>query len=321
MIALFAALAIGIVSYIIFNVMFPKAVQDESGNFMAQALDRLYEENRTQESSSGNVLREQLSEEHPLVRHIFSLRATQPMYELAIQAGYAGHLHMIIIMFLGFGFGVFLFLSMIGQTLLAIIAFPVGGYVLTARQCRKKIAARNRKFLDQFPDALDMIVRSVKSGFPLSVALQMLSENTEDPLRSEFRQVVDEVTAGRPLSQALSRLALRVNESDIRFFVVVLTVQQETGGNLAEIIGNLSNVLRKRKQLRHKIKAMTSEGRATGLILGGLPVLVFFALYFIQPDYLNPFFYDPLGHMILGSCIALLFICYLVVKQMINVDL
>jgi tight adherence protein B len=149
----------------------------------------------------------------------------------------------------------------------------------------------------------------------------MLAENAEDPVRAEFRQVTDEIALGRTLAQALSRLAARINEPDIRFFVVVLTVQQETGGNLAEIVSNLSNIIRKRKQIRHKIHAMTSEGRATGYVLGALPVVVFLALYFIQPGYLEPFFHDPLGQKFFAGAIALIVSCYFVIKQMINVDI
>jgi tight adherence protein B len=166
-----------------------------------------------------------------------------------------------------------------------------------------------------------MIVRSVRSGFPLSVALQMLAEQAEEPIRSEFRQVTDEVALGRNLNQALARLSTRLNEPDVRFFVVVLSVQQETGGNLAEIVGNLSMIIRKRKQLRHKIRAMTSEGKATGIILGGLPVLVFIALYFVQPGYLDPFFNDPSGRMMFAGVLGLLGLCFFVIKQMINVDI
>ena len=187
--------------------------------------------------------------------------------------------------------------------------------------CGKVVKKRNHKFINNFPDALDMIVRSVRSGFPISVAMQMLAENAEEPVRSEFRQVTDEIALGRSLPQALARLASRINEPDIRFFVVVLTVQQETGGNLAEIVSNLSGIIRKRKQLRNKIRAMTSEGKATGLILGGLPVFVFLMLYFMQPGYLAPFFNDPLGMNLFGSAIALMVVCYFVIKQMINVDI
>ena len=195
------------------------------------------------------------------------------------------------------------------------------GYYLPYKNCLSKVRKRNKLFIDQFPDALDTIVRSVRSGFPLSVALQMLAQNTDEPVRGEFRQVADEIALGRNLNQALARLSTRINEPDIRFFTVVLSVQQETGGNLAEIVGNLSNVIRKRKQLRHKIHALTSEGRMTGWVLGMLPVLVFVALYFVQPGYLQPLFIDPLGNILLGTVVALMTVCFFVVRSMVNVEI
>jgi tight adherence protein B len=205
--------------------------------------------------------------------------------------------------------------------IMSLLISAIMGYLIPYRHCRKRVMKRNRQFIEQFPDALDMIVRSVRSGFPLTTALQMLAENSEEPLRGEFRQVVDEMTAGRSVSQALARMATRINEQDVKFFAVVLAVQQDTGGNLAEIVGNLSGILRKRKQLRGRLMALTSEGRATGYILGGLPIFVFGILYVTNPKYLAPFFYDPLGMMMLGVVVGLIAICAFVVKQMINVDI
>ena len=318
---LLIALGVGIGAYILFVIAVPKAVPKDSDNYLKSALDRLAEENKIAEQARTDVLRDQLSDAPSLVRLILGNALMRPVYELALEAGYLNNLQKILILMLLSGT-----IALCGGLLLGlgplsfVIALAVA-YLYPLRHCRKVIRKRNRKFIDQFPDALDMIVRSVRSGFPLSVALQMLSENAEEPIRSEFRQVTDEVAMGRNLSQALTRLTTRINEPDVRFFVVVLTVQQETGGNLAEIIGNLSGIIRKRKQLRHKIKAMTSEGKATGYVLGGLPVLVFLALYFVQPGYLEPFFNDPLGRMYFASAIGLLVACYFVIKQMIAVDI
>ncbi len=318
---LFAAIGIGILAYVIFVMIVPKAVPKESDDYLRSALDRLAEENRAAEAARNEVLRDQLNQESALVRSIFALPFMRPIYKAGLEAGYQGELQsLLVIMLIAFGMSL-----LIGYALhLGVLSILLGvllGYYLPLRNCQKRIMKRNRKFIDQFPDALDMIVRSVRSGFPLAVALNMLAENAEEPVKGEFRQVTDEIALGRTLSQALNRLAVRINEPDIRFFVVVLTVQQETGGNLAEIVGNLSNIIRKRKQIRHKIHAMTSEGRATGYVLGALPCLVFAALYFIQPGYLDPFFSDRLGEELFGGVIALLVTCYFVIKQMINVDI
>ena len=318
---LIAALAIGIVSYIGFVFLFPKALPDEGADYVQQALDRIYEENRQAQEEQMAVMRDQLKQENILVRVVMGSPAMRVLYEAALQAGYQQKLGFVMLVALGAFVGAALLAWQLGLGVLSILAGAAAGFLVPYQHCRKRVKARNRKFIDQFPDALDMIVRSVRSGFPLSVALQMLAENTQDPVRAEFRQVVDEIALGRSLPQALSRMAARMNEPDIRFFVVVLSVQQETGGNLAEIIGNLSSVIRKRKQLRHKIHAMTAEGRATAWVLSLLPVVVFIALYFVQPTYLSAFWLDPLGQVLFGTACAFIVMCAFVVRQMINVDI
>lgn len=318
---LLIALLVAVGAYVLFVIAFPKAVPEDKNANIRNALDRLYEENRANENSSEAIFRDQLNEQDPMVRSLFSLPFMKPLYEAGVQAGYQNNLkQLLLIMIMGFTFGILLTV-LLGLGLKGLPIALVLGYLLPLHQCKRKLKARNKKFIDQFPDALDMLVRSVRGGFPLSTALQMLAENAEDPVKEEFRKVNDDIALGRTLGQALGRLAVRINEPDVRFFVVVLAVQQETGGNLSEIIGNLSGVIRKRKQLRHKIKALTSEGKATGLILGGLPVFIFVLLYFVQPGYLQPFFHDPTGQMLLGVVGGLLGVCFLIVKAMINIDI
>jgi len=318
---LFAALGIGIVSYIGFVLLFPKAVPEDTRDYVSTALDRLYQENKTAQAEQTNVMRDQLLEQSPLVRLVLALPFMNPLYEAGLQAGYLNKFDSLIIrMFITIAIALAVCLKL-GLGVLSVILALVVGYYMTYKHCTNRVRNRNKQFIDKFPDALDMIVRSVRAGFPLSIALQMLAENAEEPVRTEFRQVADEIALGRSLNQALVRLASRINEPDIRFFTVVLSVQQETGGNLGEIVGNLSNVIRKRKQLRNKIRAMTSEGRATGMVLGGLPVFVFVILYAIQPDYVGVFFTDPMGKMMLGGVAGLMTLCFFIVRQMIDVDI
>lgn len=314
------AILLGIAAYILFMIAVPKAAPEDKDSNVKAALERLYQENRSSETGT-QVLRDVLTEQPAFMRVLFSLSIMRPLYQAAVQAGYLEDMSRILIIMVMAASAVLALFVFSGNLLVGVPAALLLSYYIALRHCNKRIRARNRAFMDRFPDALDMIVRSVRSGFPLNTALQMLAENAEEPVKSEFRQVVDDLALGRNLSQALSRLALRINEPDIRFFVVVLAVQQETGGNLSEIVSNLSGVIRKRKQLRHKIKAMTSEGKATGWVLGALPVLVFTALWFIQPGYLQPFFTDPLGQMLFGATIALLMLCFFVVRAMINIDI
>lgn len=201
--------------------------------------------------------------------------------------------------------------------MLGVIAVPF----FFLRYLQGRIQARNRKFINNFPDVLDMIVRSVRSGFPLNTALKMVAENMEPPVSTEFRQVIDEIALGRSTDDALMRLTQRIDEQDVKFFIVVLRVQQETGGNLAEVVSNLSNVIRKRKQLRLKIRAMTSEGRATGWILGAIPVALFAALYFIAPAHLEPMFTTDKGNILLGVAVSLVVLAQVIVRKMLNVEI
>ncbi len=319
--ALLVALGVGIVSYIAVMLLFPKALPQDTGDLTRQALDRIYEENRKGESAQQAVLREGLLEESAFIRAIFTLSFMQPMYEAAVQAGYQKQMPMLLGMMVVITVVFLLLFVVIDLGIAAPLMALLIGYYLPYRHCMARIRKRNIAFTDQFPDALDMIVRSVRSGFPISVAMQMLAQNAEEPVRSEFRQIVDEIAMGRSMQDALSRLSVRINEPNIRFFVVVLSVQQETGGNLSEIIGNLSSVIRKRKQLKNKIKALTAEGRATGWVLGALPIFVFVALFFLQREYIQVFWTDPLGQMLFGTIIGMMLICAFIIKQMIDVEL
>lgn len=216
-------------------------------------------------------------------------------------------------------FGVTFMLHKMGA--ISIVIGLIAAYLLPRKYLSSRINKRNQKFLDMFPDAVDLIVRSVRSGHPINTAMRMITENMDSPIRDEFKQVTDEVSYGRTLPEALKRMSARLNMQDVDFFVVVLSVQQETGGSLTEVLTNLSSIIRKRKQLRAKIRAMTSEGRATSYILGGIPVVEFAALYYITPSYLDPLFTTLPGNIILAAACTLIVISQIVIRAMINIDI
>lgn len=218
--------------------------------------------------------------------------------------------------------GLFTVLSMLLKVfgLIGIIASVFIAYVLPRIFLKNIVSKRKKQFLDAFPDAIDMISRSVRSGHPLGSAMKMIVENIDGPLAEEFKQVVDETMYGRSLTESLKRMSDRVGEADINFFVVALAVQQETGGSLTEVLGNLSTIIRKRKMLRMKIRALTSEGRMTAWILGAIPVLEFGMLYYTAPEYMSPLFTNPTGHWILGGAIALIISAVWVVNLMVDIE-
>ncbi len=197
----------------------------------------------------------------------------------------------------------------------------VATYAFAALMIKSKIKARMRKFMNQFPDALDIIVRSVRSGFPLNAAVNMVAESMQPPTNEEFRKMSTEVVHGSTLVDALLRMGKRMHTPDINFFVVVLTLQQEVGGSLAEVLGNLSALIRKRKMMIKKIYAITSEGRFTGWVLGALPILVALAIHIVEPDYLIPLFVTPLGHVILGITVVTIGVGVIIIRRMVDMEI
>lgn len=319
------SLGIAIIAYVGMIVAFPKVLPEDKDEHIQNALERIYQETRQGEIAPDRdiklALKNQLADEMPWVRNFYSTRLTRPMYEALVQAGYMEQALTISLYFCG---GAVLFSILFFSIGTGILSIPAGillAYYISYRHCMGRVGKRNKVFLAQFPDVIDMIVRSVRAGFPLNTALHMIADNMEEPSRSEFRYVLNDIELGRSVNLSLTRLASRINEQDVKFFTVMIAIQQETGGNLAEVLANLSGMLRKRRLLRDKLRALTSEGRATGWILSSLPILVFVALYFVQPQYLVPLWTVPLGIVMLGVAIFLVVLCNFIVRQMINIDI
>jgi len=155
------------------------------------------------------------------------------------------------------------------------------------------IGARLKAFNARFPDAIDLMVRGLRSGLPISETLGIVSTEIGDPVGTEFRMVTDKIRIGRTMDAALQDMAERLGTPEFQFFVITLTIQRETGGNLSETLSNLSDVLRKRAQMKLKIKALSSEAKASAYIVGSLPFLVFALIWMEDKPYLEGFFYKP----------------------------
>lgn len=155
------------------------------------------------------------------------------------------------------------------------------------------ISRRINQFIALFPDAIDLMVRSLRSGLPITEALAITGKEIPDPVGAEFRTVADKIKIGLTMDQALNDTARRVPTPEFQFFVITLAIQRETGGNLAETLSNLSEVLRKRQQMKLKIKAMSSEAKASAYIVGALPFVVAGLIWMVNDGYLRGFFTDP----------------------------
>ncbi|NYS26733.1 type II secretion system F family protein [Rhodobacteraceae bacterium 2376] len=181
--------------------------------------------------------------------------------------------------------------------------------------------ARFLQFTQEFPNAIDVVVRGVKSGLPLSDCLKIISAEAQEPVRSEFRKVVEDQTLGMTNEEVVQRLAVRVPLPEVRFFGIVIAIQSRTGGSLSEALGNLSRVLRDRKKMREKIKAMSSEAKTSAGIIAALPFGVAFFVYLTSPDYISLLFTTTLGNMVLLGCAVWMGIGVLVMRNMINFEI
>ena len=179
---------------------------------------------------------------------------------------------------------------------------------------------REGKFLNAFPDAVDIVVRGVKAGLPLLDCLKMITIEAPEPLKSEFRAIVETQAIGMPLGEACAKLYERMPVPEANFFGIVIAIQQKAGGNLAEALGNLSRVLRDRKKMKSKIQAMSQEAKASASIIGALPVAVMTLVWVTSPQYINLLFTEPLGNIMLVGSAMWMTMGVLVMKKMINFD-
>jgi tight adherence protein B len=175
---------------------------------------------------------------------------------------------------------------------LALVAGAAFGlmipHLVVGRQINKRIANFNAKF----PDAIDLMVRGLRSGLPISETLGIVSSEIPDPVGTEFRAVSDRIKIGKTMEQALEETSQKIDTPEFQFFCITLAIQRETGGNLAETLSNLGEVLRKRAQMKLKIRAMSSESKASAYIIGALPFLVFGMIYYVNADYMGQFLVD-----------------------------
>jgi tight adherence protein B len=179
---------------------------------------------------------------------------------------------------------------------------------------------REAKFLNDFPDAVDIIVRGVKAGLPLLESLRMITSEAPEPLKSEFRSIIETQAVGIPLGEACAKLYERIPVQEANFFAIVITIQQRAGGNLSEALGNLSRVLRDRKKMKGKIQAMSMEAKASALIIGSLPIVVMTLVYITSPQYIELLWTHPMGRIMLVCCACWMTVGVLVMRKMINFD-
>ncbi|RWX61028.1 type II secretion system F family protein, partial [Mesorhizobium sp. M2A.F.Ca.ET.039.01.1.1] len=199
-------------------------------------------------------------------------------------------------------------------------ALLVGGLGLPRWFVSFRRTRRVKAFLEEFPNALDIIVRAVKSGLPLNDAIRLIANESPEPVRSEFRRIVDSQQMGMSVPDAAMRMSETMPCSEAGFFGIVIQIQSQAGGNLSEALGNLSRVLRDRKKMKAKVQALSMEAKASAVIIGALPFVVAFLVYLSSPNYIMPLFTTNVGNLILGCAGVWMSIGILVMRKMMNFE-
>ena len=182
------------------------------------------------------------------------------------------------------------------------------------------IQKRLAKFTTQFPEAIDLIVRGLKAGLPVTESIQAVSQEMEAPISTEFKTMTDEMRFGKTMDEALWQASEKLDTAEFKFFVICISVQQETGGNLGETLGNLSNILRGRAQLKLKINAMSSEGKASAMIIGALPFIMLGVISLLNFEYMSIMFTDPRGQIALLGGLIWMSIGMFIISKLINFE-
>ncbi len=215
------------------------------------------------------------------------------------------------------GFGLFI---ATGMPLLGLAGLFIGGLGLPRWLLGYRRKKRQQAFIKEFPNAIDIIVRGVKSGLPLGDCMRIVASESQEPVRSEFRAIVDTQNVGMILSDSIERLYTRVGLPEANFFAIVIAIQSKSGGNLSEALGNLSRVLRDRQKMKGKIQAMSMEAKTSAWIIGSLPVFVGGIVSIISPDYVSALWTKPVGQMLLAFSAFWMLIGILSMRKMINFD-
>jgi tight adherence protein B len=219
----------------------------------------------------------------------------------------------------GLGLGLVVFLVN-GDPLVALGAALAGGVGLPRWVIGFLIKRRLKKFLLEFPGAVDIIIRGVKAGLPIGQCLGIIAAESAEPVRSEFRRIIESQSIGLSVGEAVDRLPESVPLAEASFFSIVINLQQKSGGNLSEALGNLSRVLRDRSKMRQKIVAMSSEARASAMIIGALPFVVGALVYISSPDYISLLFTTVTGRMVIGVSACWMAVGVFVMKRLVNFD-
>ncbi len=311
---IFVVLAIGL-----FAFLSSLDQRTQQGRILRQrltAVDAALDRNPDSENA---VLRDELLSSVPALDRILSRSSVvRRLQSLLSQADVKMRAGKFVLVAACIGAGLALLANLIVPGLLAFFALAAGCTIpflyLTVLRSR-----RFAKFEELFPQAIDLLARSVRAGHSFAVALETIAEEISEPVAGEFRQVHEEQKFGLPTRDALLNLADRVPLIDVQFFVVSVVLQRETGGNLAEILDKLSYTIRERFKILRQVRVYTAQGRMSTMILTALPFLLGFVMAFLSPQFIRVLFTDPMGHVLIALGLLMLGTGYFLLQKIVRV--
>ena len=241
--------------------------------------------------------------------------------QLIAQAGLAWSVQKFLLASAAFGLALGLvFFLLNGDPLISLVAVIVGGVGLPRWLLSFLFKRRMKKFIVEFPNAVDVIIRGVKAGLPLGDCIRIIAAEAAEPVRSEFRRIVESQAIGMSVAESVEKLHESVPIPEASFFSIVINLQSKSGGNLSEALGNLSRVLRDRKKMALKIKAMSSEAKTSAGIIGAMPFFVAFFVWLTTPEYISILWTVTTGRIVLAFCAVWMGIGIFIMRKMINFD-
>jgi tight adherence protein B len=247
--------------------------------------------------------------------------AVQDIELMMEQAGMNGHVPMFLLTSIGVSIG--LGLAVLGITRLwpaAVLAALLGAltpYAVVRHKRKKRLGA----FEEMLPEAIDLLGRAIRAGHPLSSGMKMVADETKEPIAGEFRRTHEEHRFGLPFEDALLAMADRVSLIDVRILTTAILIQREVGGNLAEVLDNLANVIRVRFTIRRQLRVYTAQGRFSGYVLAALPIAVGLAIYSLNPSYITLLFTDPMGKLMVLLAVVFQIAGFLWIRKIVNIEI
>jgi tight adherence protein B len=321
---MFILIALAVFVVVALGVFVVASLMDERSSKARLLRERLSTVQKTPERDAGQelaLLRDEVMSKIPaldnLLRRSPQIAGLQTLLEQADVKSRAGNVLLLCVLS-GAGLALIVLLFT-GFPQFAWLALILGAF-LPYSYANYKRAKRFSKFEEIFPEAIDTLARAVRAGHAFTTALELIASEIAEPVASEFRKLFEEQKFGLPVRDALINLTERVPLVDVKFFVTAVMLQRETGGNLAEILDNLSYVIRERFKIMRQVRVHTAQGRMTMMLLMGLPPIIVITMQAMNPSFIKPLFDDPIGHLLIVVGITLQTIGYFVIRKIIQIE-